>query len=182
MTLIVMPAESATNLVGSGSKLFPAGPWQGRIDVVRSKGVPMSNGKPFAGYESDSGEVLSLQIGTNFALDGQDDVGEQKFFVDITVEDGDNNLSNVDVTTYKCPHWQLQRGAKRMMNLAIALGAATLVGSNGDQQWTVEEDFVEQLRSGSFDGMPIGFSVLHRKTKSEKTPIVADLESFHEVD
>ncbi len=184
MTLIVVPAEQAETLATSGaSNLFPSGPWQGRIDLVRTRGIPTDkSGNTFAGYESDDGEVLSLQIGTTSPLDGQNSVGDQKFFVDIAVRDGSIDLTNIDVGMYNSPNWQLQMGARRIVNLAISLGAATLSGTNGDAAWSVEEDFVSELAGGAFDGREIGFTVKHRTTKSEKTPVVAELEGFHQLD
>lgn len=184
MSLIIVPAESAENPAGTGgNRLFPSGPWQGRIDTVRSKGIPTDkNGKPFAGYASENGEVLSIQLGSNQASDGQDDIGAQKFFADFCVSDGDLDLTSVDLSEYSSPNWQLQIGARRIVNLAIALGAATLTGANGDAAWTVEESFVDDLRSGAYEGREVGFNVMHRKTKSVKTPVVADLSSFHMAD
>lgn len=181
MSTVFMPAEFAETPIGDSSKktLFPAGPWQGAIDRVTSRAVPTTaDGRPFAGYTSPDGEVLTIQIGTNVPLDGQDNVGESKFFVDIPVLDNDLSVLSVDVSERDAPHWQLIRGARRLMNLAIALGVAEMV----DGGWTYDESFLESLRNGSFDGNDVGFEVLHRKTKSTKTPVVADLYKFFQPD
>ena len=157
--------------------LFPAGPWMGTIDIVRSRSIPMFEGKPFAGYDSEEGELLSLQIGTNQALDGQVDIGATKFFVDIAVECGNDTLANIDTQIHSHPNWQLQQSVVTITQLAIALDAAEKVGENGSESWEVSEDFVDNLRAGVYDNVQVGFSVMHYTTKKTKK-LKAKLESF----
>jgi hypothetical protein len=183
MALIVMPADDLAPQTGGNNTIFPAGPWQGKIDRVESKEIPTDQaGNPFSGYTSAEGEVLSIMLGDNEPQDGQDSVKARKFFVDIPVSVGDLDLTTVNTSEFGYPDWQLQIGARRHMQLAIALGAATLTGANGDQQWAVDSDFTDQLRSGVYDDMIVGYEVNHRKTKSDKTPVVAELGTFFSAD
>ena len=178
---IVVPVAEAEAPMGSGlSKDFPMGPWQGRIDTVRVRDIPTDGkGLPYAGYATDEGEVLGIQLGSNQPLEGQEAVGERKIFVDIVTRDGANDLSNVNVTTRGAAHWRLQQSAKLVMNLAIALGVAELKGTNGSQVWSVPSSFVDSLRAGEFDGMQIGFSVTHRHGKgANKGKVYPTVESF----
>lgn len=180
--LIMVPQDQVENS-GGNDLVFPSGPWEGTIDIVRSKGIPMYEGKPFAGYASSEGEVLSLQIGNNQALDGQVDIGGTKFFVDLPTEVGDDTLANIDTTTRSHPNWQLQKSAVSVTQLAIALGAAELVGENGNSSWAVNEEFVDNLRAGSYDGMQIGFSVRHSPGKGKNEgKTFANFEAFHSAD
>lgn len=164
---IMIPVEQAENPAGTGGTFtFPAGPWTGKIDTVRSRGIPTdSSGRAFSGYSSTDGEVFGLQLGNNEPGDGQDEVGATKMFVDIAISDGDLDLSNVDITTRDAPFWQLQRSAKLFVNLAIALDAADMIEANGSSVWSVGETFVEDLRSGKYDGVNVGFEVGHTTSK-----------------
>lgn len=180
--LIMVPAKDAElGLASAGQSEFPAGPWQGRIDVVRSRSIPVgSDGTPFAGFATDDGEVLGIQLGSNQPLEGQDPVGDRKIFVDICTRDGEYDLTNVSLKDRGVAHWKLQQSARLVVNLAIALGQAELQDANGDGTfWTAPSNFVDALRRGEFDGLEIGFKVQHRRGKgANKGKIYAGVESF----
>lgn len=184
MTLISVPVDQAENPSGgkNSNTPFPAGPWTGTIDIVRSRAIPTNdNGQPYSGWQNTDGEVLGIQIGGNTGMDSQEGVGDRKFFVDLTVSDGQLDLTNVELNAFPYASWQLQKSAKRIVNLALALNVATLVEDNGASAWTVPDTFVDSLRNGEFNGMALGYDVIHRKTKSETRPVVDDLGKFFQV-
>lgn len=180
--LIMVPAKDAeAGLASSGQSVFPEGNYSGRIDVVRSRTIPVGNdGEPFAGFSTDDGEVLGIQIGSCKALEGQEEVGERKIFVDIVTRDGENDLTNVNLKDRGVAHWKLQQSARLSINLAIALGVAELQDANGDGTfWTAPTSFIDSLRAGEYDGMNIGFRVTHRRGKgANKGKLYAQVESF----
>lgn len=176
--MIVIPAADVEPRTNSNEP-FPAGPWIGTIDVVRSKTLPSTDtGAPFKGYTSTEGEILALQLGANEGVDGQESVGNRKYFADLVIADGEFNLTNIDVSDRDHPAWQLQNGARNIMRLGIALGAAQMTGDNGSSRWELNENFVDQLRAGEFDGMRVGFEVRHTLSKKKyQNPVTGKMEA-----
>jgi len=162
MPLITTPVEELET-TGRTDTPFPEGAWIGTIDTVRSREIPTDkDGNPFKGYTSSDGELLSLQLGSNSSQAGQDDVGNRKFFTDLCIQDGDMDLT----TTTTEEAWQLLNGRRNMTRLAIALGAAEMIGENGKTSWAYPSEFVDSLRAGDYDGMRVGFTVRHTTSKT----------------
>lgn len=177
--LFTIPKRNTESLRGSGDQPFGAGQWVGTIEEIFIKDdLPSDNeGKPFAGYASTEGEEISIQLGSNTPLDGQEDVGNRKFFVQITTADNGLTLATVDTTERKAPHWKLQRSVALTANLAIALGYVEDDGENV----TVREDFIDALKDGAFKDQKIGFVVYHRKGKKNaegKVPLYDAIDTF----
>ena len=186
MSRIMIPVDQVESTTGSDEFLFAPGPWTGKIEITRSRNIPTNReGQPFAGYSTKDGEVLSIQLGDNAHVEGeqQDQVGNRKMFHDFAVEVGNTSLWDVDPSERNSPNWQLQRSVRHVTQLAIALGQAEQVDDdNGNTCWSVDEAFIDSLRSGEFDGRTIGYTVAHRKTKSDTRPVVANIDGFYEAD
>jgi len=183
-TRIIVPLAQAESLVGGDDRPFPPGPWQGVIEEVRTKPLPSNNGQPFAGYETTDGEILTLILGQNRPLDGQEDVGNRKFFVDIVLRDGNRQMGEVDITEREVPYWQLQRSARIVANLARALGQVEEVQMpDGSTAVAVMEGFVDALAAGQFDGTQIGFEIVHRnfKRKDGTAGVREEIKTFFPV-
>lgn len=185
----VRAVESMSSSGGSAPKTWPAGPWKGTIETVESRTLPATkDGRPFAGYVNtgDDGKRLSIMIGDNEPLDGQDAVGAQKRFVDLVLEDGEYNFDNVDPMARGHDAWQLQRSQLLATNLALALGQ---VEEDGEGNVSIADGFLEALEAGAFNGLQVGFEIYHRKGKPKKnddtgemeTPIYAEIDTFFPV-
>lgn len=188
MNRIMLPVDQVDSTPNSDNKdfLFAPGPWTGRIEITRSKGIPTDkDGKPFAGYTSADGEVISIQLGSNAHVEGeqQDEIGNRKMFHDFAIECGGASIADMDLTERNSPNWQLQRSVRSLTQFAIALGQAEQVeDESGNAFWAVSPDFVDNLRNGDFDGRSVGYTVAHRSTKSKVRPVVANIDGFYQVD
>jgi len=160
---IMIPTSQAEAPVGSGDTPFPKGEWQGTIDAVHIQELPPWAGDENRGYASESGVVLSLEIGSNQPLNGQDDIGNRKHFVPIVVQDGHETPETIDVMERKSDSWMLQRGTRLLANLGMALGETEeLETEEGAAMTVVSEDFLDNLRAGAFDGTSVSFGISHR--------------------
>jgi hypothetical protein len=172
MAQIVVPQAMAEDL-GGERKTQAAGAWQGTIDEVRIREFPDwvdPVASPKGGYANSTGEILSIELGSQEPLEGQEDVGGSKLFVDFVVRDGDLEIEDVDVTVRDVPHWQLQSSARRMANLAIALGATEeLEDEDGKVNTVVAEDFRYSLMNGAIKGTKVGYVLSHRNWTSKKS-------------
>jgi len=165
MAQIIIPKEQAESPVGDGGDTpFPKGQWCGTIDEVRIRELPPWADTPGRGYKDEDGEVLSIQFGSNEALEGQDDIGARKHFVDFVIRDGLETPATVEMDPKKdCDSWMLQRGTRLLSNLGAALGETEeLEDEDGKAMLAVAEDFLDNLRAGAFDGTSVAFRIGHR--------------------
>jgi len=164
MSQIMIPTSQAEAPVGDGGgEAFPSGSWCGTIDEIRIRDLPPWADVSGRGYGCDDGEVLSIQFGRNRPLDGQDECGEKKHFVDFVIRDGDETPETVDVTDRGSDCWQLQKGTRLLTNLGMALGQTEeMETEDGAAMTVVAEDFLENLRSGAFDSQECAFAVFHK--------------------
>ena len=181
---IMVPKQQAETPSGGGDQPFPAGNWIGTFEDATTKGIPPfleGESFPTRGYVSEDTEIVTLYIGQNRPLDGQDDVGERKFFVDLVTRSGDVDWTNVDYNAGKgYPAWQVQRSARLAMNLAMALGLTeTVTDEEGNEYETIGEDFLDTLRSGGLNGTEVGYEVRHRNWKTkEKSGVEEQIAGF----
>ena len=161
-----IPKRAAESLK-SESQPFPAGPWIGEFEDVEVRSLPDWSEwkKPeSSGYESTDGEELSIQIGRNrFAGNvpsGEEapTVGEKKKFFNLVLRDGNRTVEDVDVDARSVSYFKLQKSARMLANLAIALGWTDEAGDSIE----VRDGFVDALRSGAFKGDRVGFTIYHR--------------------
>lgn len=174
MASISIPTRQVENLRGSDSeKIFGAGSWRGKITQVDMKDLPArSDGTPFAGYQSTEGQRLAIRIGNNQPMEGQDEVGGMLWFEDIVLQDGELDIYSIDVTAKGHPSWQLQKSARKLVNLAMALGQT----EEQDGSVVVNDGFVESLAAGEFNGTDIGFVIYHPKPRNGK--VYPEVETF----
>lgn len=174
---------------------FPAIAYQSQIDKTEVRNRPAwaddreefaqrlrqirSNGKN-PGIQSD-GDVtfLSIQLGSIEPMDPQADIdpGNRKFFVpehpnsdglivrdgNLSVEEGNYDPDNDDI-------YRLARGGNYIARLANALGQTVERGGETE----VRDGFVQDLISGEFDGMDVGFEVGHFGTYTAGDDEVTD--------
>lgn len=185
MALKVLKQQAETPVQG-GSKDFPAGTW--RFEILtptnsRTRPTPdfMHNAEATAEANrslpeskqksprvaGDTGEILSLWLGnaqaTGADAASQANPGKQIFFQDFVITDGDTNIMELDTDAPGEAGWQIQRDARLLANLAIALGAVTEV-SEGDKTYVeLAENFVDMLKDGEFDGRSVIGTVEHQK-------------------
>ena len=179
MGQIMVPTSQAEAPVGEGgNNVFPKGSWTGVIDEVRVRDFP-DFVTPHQGYESEDGEVLSIQFGSNSPLDGQAECGESKHFVDFVVRDGEVDGASVDLGATESANWQLQRGIRLLANLGIALGQTEEVEFEGEMMTAVDGEFLENLQAGEFTGSEVSFVVTHRNwTSGEKSGVNVGTREF----
>lgn len=175
MASLILPQQQIESLRGNGGDFeWPAGAYEGTFEHFEIRDLPAtSDGRPFAGYATIDGTRLSIHLGNLTPLEGQGDVGNRKYFLDLTIGDGEHSLTNVDVTAKDVDYWQLQKSAKLIGNLAMALGATKVTE---DGQVEVEESFLDDLMSGAYAGQKIGFVIYNRKAKNGK--LYPDIETF----
>ena len=139
MAEIFVPQELLT--IEGGSDFIPdSGPWQMVLEQVYEAELPSDeNGDPFQGYVTTDGEQVNLQFGTLQPMNGQEGPpGNNKFFVRMTLRDGDEDITTLDVADSKTDYRNLRTSVRRLASLSLALG----------QNFSTE--FVENLRSGEF--------------------------------
>lgn len=174
MTLVI-PSRDAEKLSSGGqNKLFPEGAWKGTVENSELRDLPTGkDGALFKGYVGPTGERLSLTIGNNTPLDGQDEVGGQKQFVDIVLQDGEYSLETTPYDAIPDEAWQLQKSARLVANLAAAFGQVTMV--DGTEDLAVNDGFLETLRAGGFTGSEIGYVINHRTGRDKVTRAEIDM-------
>jgi len=165
-------------------RLFPAGVWMMSIEDVRVRTAPDfmlrndpdSDRPPQVAHEDN--ELMGVQFGEAQPLeDGQEEVGNQKFFHDFLTRDGNvaimDGVSNV--VEAGCG-WKVQSDGKWLTNLALALGAVVEY-SDG---MSPTDDFVRQLQAGEFKGHKVVLEVRHREwtSKTGKKGVSAELVAF----
>ncbi len=184
MAGIMVPKSRAEAPTGGGNRLFPAGEYAGTIEEVRTRPFPDyvdPVSRPKGGYASSDGEILSIQLGENRALNNESaDPGNQKMFVDFVIRDGDVAIDsgpNIDDRS-----WQMQRSATLLTNLALALGATSEVtGEDGDTYVVTVDNFLSELRDGNLNGTNVGFTTYHRpwEKKNEAGDVVKSGTDVH---
>jgi hypothetical protein len=190
MTQIMVPKRRAETPVGNGKFTQAEGSWKGTLDAVRVKPFPEFIGKDIdagrqRGYVSGDGEILSLEIGGQEPLDGQEDAGNRKFFVDLVIRDGDVEISAGPDIPEKS--WQMQKSAAMLANLAISLGEVEDVeveGADGKSEVYVQtkEGFFEALQEGVYNDRLLGYRLRHRNwTSKEKAADGSPMKSGTEV-
>jgi hypothetical protein len=116
-----------------------------------------------------SGLQLGVQLeNAQAAEEGQPVAGNQKHFLDLIVADGDWDVLSVDPTA-KAPEYGfgIQRDARMVARLARALGQTQETAEGV----AVADDFIEQLKAGSFAGQRVLVRVDWEEfTKRDKTP------------
>jgi hypothetical protein len=165
MALKVLKQQAETP-VGGGSKLFPKGKWLFTLispapEFMHNAATTAADKTPRA--SGDDGEILSIWLGNAQPVgDGQQDSpGDMKFFQDFVIRDGDVEIGSLDLDNAGSAGWQIQRDARLLANLAIALGATTEVTQGKLTYVEVVENFVELLKEGSFDGQQVIGTVEH---------------------
>ena len=168
-----VPEKRAQN--PNASREFPTGDWQWEIEEIRTREIdPTANPKLGWMFETNergnrryagpTAETVSLQLGKEQALgNGQEDPGDQKLFVDITLRDGDVCVDEVgeNATEEQGVGYQIAIDGAMYANLALALGQAY----KADGFVMPADDFREQLLSGSFKGVTIAGRVITRTFK-----------------
>lgn len=162
------PKGAVEQISGDGERfVFPAGNYAAVLEEVRIRDIPTNDaGESFAGFVSVDGAVLGLQFGQLDPLDViEADVGDRKFFVDITLRDGELTLDDVDLDERGAAAWQLQRSARTLLNFFVATGHAH---ENGDGTIEVSDEAIAELESGKLNGAAIGIGILNRRESAAK--------------
>lgn len=168
MATMVIPQSQIESLRGSaGDFVWPEGAYEATMESFTVKDLPSTqSGDPFAGYETTDGTLLTIRLGSIQPLEeGMGEVGNRKIFVDIVISDGEHTLQNVDVSVQGAAYWQIQKSAKMVGNLALALGAVDFVGEDVE----VQDGFLDALVNGEYTGQRIGFVLFNRKGKNGKS-------------
>lgn len=158
---LVIPVRQAESLRNNERTLKPAGTWKGTFESFEVRELPRNKeGELFKGYVGPEGRRLSIQIGSNEPLDGQEGVGGQKEFVDICLEDGSYSLDDTPYDKIPDEAWQLKASARVLANLAAALGKIELLD---EENAVVADGFIDELESGVYVGKDIAYKTYHRK-------------------
>lgn len=183
-----VPEKRATN--PNASREFPKGDWQWEIEEIRLREIdPKANPKLGWMFETNergnrryagpTAETVSLQLGRATALnDGQEDPGDQKLFVEITLRDGDVYIDEVgeNATEEQGVGYQIAIDGALYANLALALGQAY----KQDGFVMPADDFRTQLVDGAFKGVNVAGRVIERtfKKRDGSTGSKVELEYF----
>lgn len=162
-------------------RLFPEGTWLIELEEVTAKDPPDFMYE-VRGRRAQIGGTPAEQIGIRFGsaealADGQEDVGNQKLFLDMVVMDGGTSIDAVDLQANDGLGWGILRDAAVFTNLALALGQAFEEGG----YVSPSDDFLEQLRDGAFNGHKVIVEVKHNAWKSKdgsKSGVNVDIEAF----
>lgn len=161
------PRGAVETLAGSGEEfVFPPGNYEAVLEEVREREIPTNaQGEPFAGFVTADGTVLGLQFGSITPIDVDVEIGDRKYFMDITLRDGERTIEDVDVENRDEPAWQLQRSARRLVNLFLAMGP---VNENSDGTIEVPDEAIAELEAGALNGARVGFTIVNRKESAKR--------------
>lgn len=188
---LTRPTDQMDKKVSERSSFtWPVGAYRGTIEEVHSREFPdWAGDNPNNGWESEDGEILSIQIGQLEAVDVEEtdvNIGNRKFFPPempnspgLTVRDGPLTVEDVDPTDGDAAHWKLQRAYDYLMRLAKTLNQVQTLNGNV----VADEDFVTRLRNGAFNGREIGFELFHDRTyeRDGNEVHVRKVDDFYEV-
>ena len=170
MTQIMVPKRRAETPIGNGKITQAEGQWKGTLDEVRVKPFPDFIGKDIAngaerGYVSGDGEILSLEIGGQTPLEGQEECGRSKLFIDFVIRDGDVEISaGPDIPEAS---WQMQKSAAMLANLALSMDETEDVEVEGEMYVQTKEGFLDALKAGEYKNRVLGYTISHRKWTSK---------------
>ena len=175
---LILPSRQAESLRNTSDTrpLKPAGQWEGTIESAEVRtGPPINNktGDMLKGFVGPEARRLTITIGDNKPLDGQQDVGGQKEFLDIVLEDGPYSLRETAYDDIPDEAWQLQRSARIVANLAVARGEITMAD---EENARVNDDFLDKLEEGDYVGETIRYAIYHRKGRDKV--VRAEIEQF----
>ena len=152
-----------------GGREFPEGLWLMELEAVTTREIdPAANPKlQWMFNENDKGnkryagataETLGIQFGQAEALEEeQDEAGNQKLFVDLTLRDGTTYIDEVGEDA-RGVGYQISIDGSLFTNLALALKQAY----EEDGYYQPTDDFRDQLASGAFVGVQVKVKVFHR--------------------
>lgn len=183
-TKLRVPEKRAEN--PNASREYPIGEWLWEIDEIRLREIdPSANPKlgwMFAPndngnvkYRGPTAETISLQLAKPTALaDGQEDPGEQKFFVEFTLRDGEVYVDEIgeDAQEKQGVGYQIAVDGAVYVNLALALGQAI----KADGFVTPADGFREALIDGEFKGFKIAGKVIRRTFKKRDGQMGSKIE------
>ena len=166
--MLSAPTGAVEQISGGADRFtFPPGQYEAMLEEVRVREIPTDDAdNPYAGWANSDGVVLGLQFGSIEPLDVKQDVeiGERKFFVDITLRDGEIGIADVDISERNVEHWQIQRSARSVLNLGRATGHAT----EEDGQTMLPDAFLEELENGQLNGLTVGLEIGNRQESAKK--------------
>ena len=112
-------------------------------------------------------ELVSVQFGEGEPVeDGQEDPGNLKLFLKLTAREGDVDLDEFDWDDHKDEvGYNMLRNVNLFVNFAHALGCSY----EEDYLVYVEDDFLQRLRNGDFNGERVLVEVSHTQGKDGKT-------------
>jgi hypothetical protein len=152
--------------VQGGDRPFPEGVYIGTIAEpttgIRQRIAPdfFSEGENPQIVGQD-GDLLGVWLTDNQRLDEGDDPGQQIYFLDLIVRDGDTEIEALDLENPNGVGWGITRDARYFVQLAHALGAVT----EEDGYVVPAPSFRTLLQQGTFDGARVQYEVRHRVSK-----------------
>ena len=147
-----------------GGKLFPAGTYIGVLE------------EPASGWMADFPDwktptvLFKLQLGDNTAVDGAEDPGAMKNFVDVVVALDDYGFNEYfDGSAPDNVMGRLGYSLKLITRLAMAVGYID-AGDSYDP-----EEFLGELQKGTFEGSKVQYRTYHkeRKTRNDAGALVS---------
>ena len=172
MALKVLKQQAEQPRGQGGDKPFPKGIWRFKIETAQAREVPEFMFKPDKNgnvkVSGPGGELLSVWLSDARAeTPGLPDVGARKFFLDILTRDGHTKIMQLDLEKPNGEGWLIQRDARVLTNLALALGATEEQG----EYIVPAENIVDLLKAGTFNGSELIAQVEHGKefTKADGT-------------
>ena len=161
MALKVLKQQAEQPRGQGGDRPFPKGIWRFKIEQAQQREVPefMFKGDN-PRVSGPGGELLSVWLSdARPEAAGQPEVGARKFFLDILTRDGHTEIMQLDLEKPNGEGWLIQRDARVLTNLALALGATE---EQGDYI-VPAENIVELLKAGTFNGSELIAQVEHGK-------------------
>ena len=156
MADIFVPQED--RVIEGGSDWVPdTGDWQMTLEEVYEAELPSDeNGNPYQGYVTTDGEQINLQFGSLQPLNGQEGPsGNQKFFVRMTLRDGDEDITTIDTKDKQSEYSKLRTSKVRLASLAHEGFGANF-----------STEFVDFLRQGEFKDRQVIADLQKMKTSS----------------
>lgn len=160
MAAITIPTRSVNAQINGATEFkFASGLYAGTLENFEQKPLPSrADGTPFVGHATTDGTRLSVRLGDIVPLEdtASQDIGNRKFFLDLVLSDGDQDVTSVDTTARDVAFWQLQKSATLIATLAGALGEAIV----DNDETVVVDGFLDALIDGGYAGTRVGFKLV----------------------
>ena len=194
MSGLRVPRSQAENPAAGNNDLFPEGTFvfeivtptteDMRVRVQSFDELPewMTTEPEWGGPSFATGDLTQLNVWlqNRGIVEGETDPGEQIFFQQFTIQDGQMAINQVDLDEQNGEGTAIRRDARLWAGLNLALGAVEIEVEDGEEYVVPAPNAAEIHLAGGFDTRTVIGEVVHKQNKA-KTKTYARIARFEEV-